>query len=84
MDRSHLLEYEQDHTSHRNAHLSLSKLSDNFPLASATHDVFATSLGGRRVNTETLQSSEAIRENSGHGQRFYTERNDIENSNSPS
>lgn len=84
MDRSHQLEYEEDHASHRKAHLSDSKLSDDFPLASATQDVFAISFGGRRVNTESLQSSEANRENSGHENRYYTDRNDIENSKSPS
>lgn len=80
VDRS----YEQDNASPREAHLSFSKLSDKLSLASARHDVFAISLGRQRVDTETLQPSEAIREHSGHGHRFYTDRNDIQNLNSPS
>ena len=80
VDRLH----EQDRANHNRGYSSFSKLDDNFPLGSARHNIFALHLSKRRVNNEEMLSNEAILENRGAGHRFYADRNDIQNSESPS
>lgn len=80
VDRLH----EQDHANHKKGYLRFSKLDDDFPLGSARHNILALPLSKRRVNNEEILSNEAILENRGSGHRFYADRNDIQNSKSPS
>lgn len=81
VDRLH----EQDRlTSHAKRNSSFSKHDDNSLPGSASLDISALPRNKRRKNNEENMPNEVVREKRGFGDRFYADRNDIQNSKSPS
>ncbi|KAJ5301806.1 hypothetical protein N7508_006669 [Penicillium antarcticum] len=83
VDTSYPVEHEQDNMSAGQAVLRASSNSNEFAVASTAQSVLAMSPGGWDVETESVQSSQGIRENDGNKCRFYADRKDVEKPNSP-